>query len=414
MTNSTIIAVNEMSKSYPLEELKALPPTLAGRLAEVLTMPLRNYRRIRKLGEYLPSHDGRLKALDRVSFEVKRGEILGIIGNNGAGKSTLLKVLSRVTKPDSGEALIYGKVASLLEIGTGFHGELTGRENIFLMGTLLGMKRREVAGQLDAIVDFSGAGSFLDTPVKFYSSGMKLRLGFSVAAFLDTDVLLLDEIFAVGDMSFQRKCFEKISEDTKNGKTILMVSHDLATLEQLCKDCLLLDRGRVVTKGPPSEVMQTYLSRHGSSHTDLSEIQARVGNGSIRFKEVKVRGSEGRPPASGQPLCFELELENPIANASPRIDLRIDSLLGQRLVWMSSTLIGDTPAGVKKLSFIIDQNPLSAGSYYLTLFMIHQGQVTDHLSQAIRFDVQTGQIFPSGQIIPTRQSHLSIPFRMEI
>ena len=201
-------------------------------------------------------------ALTNISFNVQAGESLGIIGRNGAGKSTLLKILSRITPPTHGSVITRGRIASLLEVGTGFHPELTGRENIYLNGSLLGMKRREIDQKFDEIVDFSGMEKFLDTPLKHYSSGMQLRLAFSVAAFLEPEILIIDEVLAVGDAEFQRKCLGKMEEVSKTGRTILFVSHNLAAVENLCNHAMLLDSGRIVASGLVDDVIQQYQSSY--------------------------------------------------------------------------------------------------------------------------------------------------------
>jgi ABC-type polysaccharide/polyol phosphate transport system ATPase subunit len=208
-------------------------------------------------------------ALRNVSFSVRRGETLGIIGANGAGKSTILKLLSEITTPTEGEIRLYGRVAALIEIGSGFHPELTGRENVFLSGTLLGMRRREIDAKLDAIVDFAGIGSFLDTPVKWYSSGMYVRLGFAIAAHLDAEILLVDEVLAVGDEAFQARCLERVHELRRSGATIILISHDLAAVEHVCERVLLIDRGRVGAEGEPASVIREYRRRlSAATHPD--------------------------------------------------------------------------------------------------------------------------------------------------
>jgi len=200
-------------------------------------------------------------ALRNVSFAVRRGETLGIVGANGAGKSTILKLLCGITTPTAGEIRLYGRVAALIEIGSGFHPELTGRENVFLSGTLLGMRRREIAAKLDAIVAFAGIGSFLDTPVKWYSSGMYVRLGFAVAAHLDAEILLVDEVLAVGDEAFQARCLSRVEELRRRGATIILISHDLAAVEQVCERVLLIERGAIALEGEPRQVVRGYRER---------------------------------------------------------------------------------------------------------------------------------------------------------
>jgi len=197
-------------------------------------------------------------ALRDISFQVARGETLGIIGDNGAGKSTLLKLLSGVTSPTTGQLTVRGRMSALIEVGSGFHPELTGRENVYLSGSILGMRRREIAAKLERIIDFAGVRRFIDTPVKRYSSGMYLRLGFSIAAHLEPDILLLDEVLAVGDAEFQAKCLERINELHRHGRTIVFISHDLSAVEYLCRRVLLLGHGRILADGPPREVVEMY------------------------------------------------------------------------------------------------------------------------------------------------------------
>jgi lipopolysaccharide transport system ATP-binding protein len=216
-----------------------------------------------------------LWALDDVSLEIKCGEVVGIIGHNGAGKSTLLKILSRITKPTRGSAEINGRVGSLLEVGTGFHPELTGRENIYLNGAILGMRKSEIERKFDEIVAFAEVEKFIDTPVKRFSSGMYVRLAFGVAAHLETEVLLVDEVLAVGDAQFQKKCFAKINEIGKDGRTILFVSHNMAAVRSICKQAVVLDRGRVVAKGAIDETVDAYLAQASSEEFDPVEVKVR-------------------------------------------------------------------------------------------------------------------------------------------
>jgi lipopolysaccharide transport system ATP-binding protein len=229
-------------------------------------------------------------ALRDVSFNVEKGEVIGIIGRNGAGKSTLLKILSRITEPTAGRALLYGRAGALLEVGTGFHPELTGRENIFLNGAILGMKRSEIVSKLDEIVAFAEIEQFLDTPVKRYSSGMYVRLAFAVAAHLETEILIVDEVLAVGDANFQKKCLNKMEDAGRHGRTVLFVSHNLATVTRLCRRAVLLDAGRIIRDGPSHEVSRFYL------HSDLGTTAAREwrdaatapGNSIVRLRAVRV------------------------------------------------------------------------------------------------------------------------------
>lgn len=268
--NDLAIKVANISKIYRIGLRDNSHDNLFTAIVDFIKSPLRNYRKYRslyKFDEIISVPDGQgnnnldiIWALTDVSFEVKRGEILGIIGRNGAGKSTLLKILSRITAPTAGRAEIRGKVSSLLEVGTGFHPELTGRENIYLNGTILGMKKIEVDDKFQDIVEFSGIGKFLDTPVKRYSSGMRVRLAFSVAAHLEPDILVIDEVLAVGDADFQKKCLNKMEDVGQEGRTVLFVSHNMPAVTRLCGRVILLEGGKVLEDGPSQRVVSRYLT----------------------------------------------------------------------------------------------------------------------------------------------------------
>lgn len=259
MTKS-IINVSNLSKRYRLGLKEKQANTLIGQLTNIIKTPYENYKRLSQISKFEEKVDESVFwALKDINFEVQRGEVLGIIGKNGAGKSTLLKILSQITEPTSGRIEIHGRVASLLEVGTGFHPELSGRENIYMNGTILGMTRREIDCKLDEIINFSGVEKFIDTPVKFYSSGMKVRLGFSVAAHLDPEILIIDEVLAVGDYEFQQKCLGKMEDVSKNqGRTVLFVSHNLEAVKNLCPKSLLLTKGKVQFIGSSFDVIDQY------------------------------------------------------------------------------------------------------------------------------------------------------------
>lgn len=258
--NQSIISVNQISKRYRLGLKEKQVDTLVGQIAYAIKFPWQNLKRLHKLNRFGEEDDSVFWALRDVSFDVKEGEVLGIIGKNGAGKSTLLKILSQITEPTSGKIEIHGRVASLLEVGTGFHPELSGRENIYMNGTILGMTRREIDSKLDEIIDFSGVEKFIDTPFKFYSSGMKVRLGFSVAAHLDPEILIVDEVLAVGDFEFQAKCLGKMEDVSKNqGRTVLFVSHNLEAIKSLCNRCVVLKNGFVLSDESTTLAINQYL-----------------------------------------------------------------------------------------------------------------------------------------------------------
>ncbi|GHB23845.1 ABC transporter ATP-binding protein [Mongoliitalea lutea] len=258
--SKSVIKVDQLSKRYRLGLKEKQSDTLLGQISQAIQSPWKNLKQLRALNRFGQEDDSVFWALKDISFEVKGGEVLGIIGKNGAGKSTLLKILSQITEPTSGKIEIHGRVASLLEVGTGFHPELSGRENIYMNGTILGMTRREIDSKLDEIIDFSGVEKFIDTPVKFYSSGMKVRLGFSVAAHLDPEILIIDEVLAVGDYEFQKKCLGKMEDVSKNqGRTVLFVSHQMDAIKNLCQKGLILKNGTIVSSGLIEKVISEYL-----------------------------------------------------------------------------------------------------------------------------------------------------------
>ncbi|MEN2281291.1 ABC transporter ATP-binding protein [Algoriphagus sp. SE2] len=262
----SVIKVENLSKRYRLGLKEKKAETLAGQVANLIKSPWQNLKRLQALNKFGAEDESVFWALKEINFEVEEGEVLGIIGKNGAGKSTLLKILSQITDPTSGKIEIRGRVASLLEVGTGFHPELTGRENIYMNGTILGMTRREIDSKLDEIIDFSGVEKFIDTPVKFYSSGMKVRLGFSVAAHLEPEILIIDEVLSVGDYEFQAKCLGKMEEVSKNqGRTVLFVSHHLPSVKTLCSRAILLSNGALVKNGNVDETVNFYLNTSGSN-----------------------------------------------------------------------------------------------------------------------------------------------------
>ncbi|MQA29579.1 MAG: ATP-binding cassette domain-containing protein, partial [Luteitalea sp.] len=276
------ITAADLSKRYHIGALHERYPTIRAKLANAAAGPFRALRDRRQGGSRRPAKDV-FWALKGVSFDIRRGEVVGVIGRNGAGKSTLLKILSRITEPTGGHAEIRGRVGSLLEVGTGFHQELSGRENIYLNGAILGMKRAETDRKFDQIVDFAEVGPFIDTPVKHYSSGMHLRLAFSVAAHLEPDILLVDEVLAVGDQAFQRKCLGKMETVAAHGRTVLFVSHNLGAVKELCDTSIVLEQGAMVFRGPVVDGLSHY-SR------SLHENPASTPEGSTRWWSLSVNG----------------------------------------------------------------------------------------------------------------------------
>ena len=291
-SNDIALRVENLGKMYRLGCERPKASGLAGKVKQGLGAPF----------EWLasqmrpPSEEETLWALKNVSFEIKRGEVVGFIGHNGAGKSTLLKILSRITEPTEGFAEIHGRIAALLEVGTGMHPELTGRENIFMNGTVLGMKKVDIDRNLDEIIDFSGIEKFLDTPVKRYSSGMRVRLGFAIAAHLEPEILVVDEVLAVGDADFQKKCLGKMKDVANGGRTVLFVSHKMSAVQNLCSRSILLNQGRVAFDGQTDLIIAEYLSRSQSDEhfENIEDCQKRSGSGDVTFAGFHIEDSAGQ------------------------------------------------------------------------------------------------------------------------
>jgi homopolymeric O-antigen transport system ATP-binding protein len=347
-------------------------------------------------------------ALKDVNFEIKQGDRVGIIGRNGAGKSTLLKILSRITEPTSGRVTIKGRVASLLEVGTGFHPELTGRENIFLNGAILGMSRVEIKKKFDEIVDFSEIEKFLDTPVKRYSSGMYVRLAFAVAAHLEPEILLIDEVLAVGDAEFQKKCLGKMEDVSKEGRTILFVSHNIPSISALCTTGLLLERGKIKERGRIANIIDRYMTRTINS-LNFEKVSERKGNGVIRFNSVKIFSDISNKNSvilTGKPFFLELKLlcQKKIVSNNVIIDLRIDNLLGNRLIWLSTSIFNEWTINDNTVTFFIEALPLNEGVYSVTLYCKIQDTVSDWLQNAFTFNVKNLNTNSSGKIVNPSQA----------
>jgi len=307
------IKVENLGKLYRIGEKQERYHTFRDTLNNVITAP---FRRLRNIGKPIKP-DELIWALRDVSFEVKHGEVIGIIGRNGAGKSTLLKILSQITEPTEGQVTIYGRVGSLLEVGTGFHPELTGRENIFLNGAILGMSKAEINRKFDEIVDFAEIERFIDTQVKHYSSGMYMRLAFAVAAHLEPEILLVDEVLAVGDASFQKKCLGKMGDVAKEGRTVLFVSHNMGAIQSLCGRVILLEQGQIETNGNPSSVISKYLSssklgiQHYGEVSWLDDANA-PGESELKLRSVRLIGLDGEVQSTfevDKPIRVEIHYE---------------------------------------------------------------------------------------------------------
>jgi lipopolysaccharide transport system ATP-binding protein len=348
-------------------------------------------------------------ALRDVSFEVRRGEVIGIIGKNGAGKSTLLKILSRITEPTAGRVRLRGRVASLLEVGTGFHPELTGRENILLNGAILGMTKREIRKKFDEIVAFAEVAKFLDTPVKHYSSGMYVRLAFAVAAHLEPEILVIDEVLAVGDADFQKKCLGKMDEVARGGRTVLFVSHNMTAVQKLCDKSILMQNGRLSGMGSSHDIVARYLEVNGGAFTadgDLRSLQRR-GEGNVRFRRIEFLDRDGislRSPRTGEELSIILEFDGARTERGPaRLGITFCDVMETPLFICANEVslnhvlqIGAGDIAVCR----IRRFPLSAGQYRIGLFLERNGVIEDWLQDSVCFDVVDGSFFGTARNLP--------------
>lgn len=333
-------------------------------------------------------------ALQDVSFEVKQGEALGIVGHNGAGKTTILKLLSSITVPTRGQITIRGRLAALIEVGSGFHPELTGRENVFLHGAMLGMRRSEIARKMDSIVDFSGVEKYIDEPVKRYSSGMYVRLGFSVAAHLEPDIVLLDEVLAVGDVAFQTKCLDRISTLRKNGRTIVFVSHDLASIYRICDRAILLDRGRMLMDGAPRAVVDTYQNMTFGDPEPPAESQPRAGKAAECLSVGFCAPDPADAVRTGYPMVAHLRYRatTAIANAIFRISIYWPSgYLCAQLTNESTGFGANLEPGHGEITFECPVLPIQPGLYRVDLAIESGGRELDTRLHCATLCVEAGK-----------------------
>ncbi len=402
----TVLKINNVSKQYRLGELgtgtfshdlKRWWCKLRGKEDPYLKIGIENDRTI-KGGDYV-------WALKDICFEVKQGEVLGIIGRNGAGKSTLLKVLSEITSPSKGEFKVKGKIAALLEIGTGFHPELTGRENIYLNGAILGMSKNQVDKNFNEIVEFSGCEKYINTPVKRYSSGMLVRLGFSVAAHLDTDILIVDEVLAVGDLEFQEKCIGKMQDVSKSGRTVLFVSHNMASISNLCTRCIVVDKGTIVFDGAVENAIDHYYNSI-NNYIDKNLLKSRTdrkGLGQVKFLSIDILNSTIN---CGDCLKIKAIVKN-FTNNKIRIfpSIIIYDSKGLRLLALSALLINKSfyieKKQEKEIIWTWNKCFLSPDKYYCDLYMVGgemNRDLQDEVQHGLFFKVNSGDFYNTGII----------------
>jgi lipopolysaccharide transport system ATP-binding protein len=357
-----------------------------------------------------PPDKGILWALKDVSFNVKCGEVVGIIGANGAGKSTLLKILSQITEPTEGEIAVRGRVGSLLEVGTGMHPELSGRENVYLNGSILGMRKYEIDAKYDAIVDFAGIHDFMGTPIKRYSSGMRVRLGFAIAAHLEPEILVVDEVLAVGDAAFQRKCLGKMRDVSSAGRTVLFVSHNMAAIQALCGRAILLRAGRLVLDGSVAEVLAEYAGtdRDLAPMTDMSAHPHRLP-GSVpvihRFSMKDRYGQEQAQFRLGSEMRFEILLKSESVHDGIRVGIHINNGIGVRVLTFNTAYQWNQPVRLDKDLMLRCDWPeacLVPGRYQVVLSVFHHAQMLDRLEPAAAFRVLPSDVYGTGKLPPER------------
>lgn len=420
------ISVEGLGKEYSIGQSRETYKTLRDTLSDAFIAPFRRGTKLlRGQAAAAAELDETIWALRHVTFGVKRGEVVGIIGRNGAGKTTLLRILSQITEPSEGYAEIQGRVGTLLEVGSGFHSELTGRENTYLNGAILGMKRAEIRRKFDEIVAFAEVERFIDTPVKHYSTGMHVRLAFSVAAHLESAILLVDEVLAVGDASFQKKCLGTMNNLSRGGRTVLLVSHNMAAIENFCSRAIWIDQGKIRQDGDTREVVKNYLSSFtGSSQISLDSFstQSRRGSGEVRYTKIEFLSSDGKPLKiirSGDSLTVRLHFHSDKRIPNPHFGIEIYTDLGVLVTAASTWAAGlDTPflsRGDGYVDLEIDWLNLMPDRYYISLWLESMGPISyDLLDRCATFDVEVSNFYQSGRGIHKRSGVIFLPCKWRL
>ncbi|WP_029037673.1 ABC transporter ATP-binding protein [Salinimicrobium xinjiangense] len=414
----TILTAQNISKQYRLglvgtgslkHDLNRWWHMIKGKEDPYLKMGATNYRDKKAVEDYV-------WALKDINFEVKEGEVLGLIGQNGAGKSTLLKILSRVTSPTTGNIKTRGRIASLLEVGTGFHGELTGRENIYMNGAVLGMTKAEINRKLDEIIDFSGCEMYIDTPIKRYSSGMTVRLGFAVAAHLEPEILVVDEVLAVGDAEFQKKAIGKMQDLSHGqGRTVLFVSHNMASIQSLCTRTIVMDKGVINFKGDTNDAINFYLNNKNSFITkNFQDRQDREGNGKLEFIDYSItdhRNNRLTSLISGQKVIFKFKCRVKRKNLENlKVSFTVYKKNGELLATFMSQLTNESFSlnDSDEIIFgcVIEKLPFMGGEYNCSVIVWENENIADWLQNAFNIEVIDGDFFGTGKTVP--KSHVSV------
>ncbi len=413
--SDTAIHAEDLGKRYRIGLAEERHDTLRDAITWAAKSPLRNLQRLRRLTTFSDTDTGAdvVWALRDVSFDVPRGQVLGIIGRNGAGKSTLLKIMSGVTEPSAGRAVLEGETGALLEVGTGFHPELSGRDNIYLNGAILGMNRAHIERHLEEIIDFADLHQFIDTPIKRYSSGMKVRLAFAVAAHLDPEILIIDEVLAVGDVGFQKKCLGKMENVARSGRTILFVSHDMGAVTALCERCLLIEGGLLTDDGPADEVVDKYVQRFESTLQDdgpgrvAADEDSSVRGGSEGFFLFS-EGPLHRSVYCGDPLVWEFGLELPEEQDRVTVGLTFALAAGGKIVSMSSKVqnVPSEPGSSRlwRVRCDLGEIPINAGQYTVTVHVGNAERDVARFTDALHLEVLPRDVWGWGNRLPHRRA----------
>lgn len=403
-----VITVENLGKRFQIGTLDKGADTLREALMDIAKAP---FRRLKSLAGHAESQ-GEFWAIRNLSFEVQRGDVLGIIGRNGAGKSTLLKLLSRISDPTEGRAVIRGRVASLLEVGTGFHNELSGRENVYLNGAILGMRKAEIDRKFDEIVEFSGVEKFLDTPIKRYSSGMKVRLAFAVAAHLEPEILIIDEVLAVGDVDFQNKCMGKMRDVAQSGRTVLFVSHNIAAVQALCNRAILLEGGTLTCDGTTEFVLEKYLkSAQGdrTSEKSLADASRAKPGCEHLMQSGKLMNAQGEVVtyiSIGDSLTISVTFQSANTSFRPVLGAIVKNSMGVALFGTDNRIQAEylplTPCSSGTIELTFDSLPLIPGTYSIDLFLGNETHSLDRIESALAFDVTSNNYMGSGKLPPSQ------------
>lgn len=402
------IRVENIGKEYRIGDLQDNKSIAKRDYFDFIKKPLGRIKSI--IQNQSPEYsDQSIWALKNVTFDVRKGEVLGIIGKNGAGKSTLLKIMSGITYPTTGRVLLNGRIASLLEVGTGFNIELTGRENVYLNGSILGMTKTEIDSRFDEIIDFSGVEKYLDTPVKRYSSGMRVRLGFAVAAHLETDILLVDEVLAVGDLAFQKKCLGKMDDVASSGRTVLFVSHTMETIMGLCPRTLWINDGVLHADGDTKEVIEQYMQNSISitNSNILADRKDRQGNGDIFFTEVSFRNEDKTYTnviSSGEQLEIVLKVHSKVKRTNTlTFEIKIKDSYGRSILELSPRLIGKDFNDINDENSVVCHIPkvqLLPKSYSVDLRLYSNNLLEDKIDDVAKLEVVDGDFYGTGHRLP--------------